>query len=64
MSNDINEELDLSGKHKHFLMEPCKGENHFDGHLFARVLIERLMNGRNASIEVSSNCCIRKVVYG
>ena len=63
MSNDINEEMDLSGKSKHFLMEPCEGENHSGGHLFARVLIERLMNGGNASIEVSFNCRIRKVIY-
>ena len=51
MSNDINDEMDLSGKSKHFLMERCEGENHSGDHVFARVLIK-----------VSSTCRIRKVI--
>ena len=51
MSNDINDEMDLSGKSKHFLMERCDGENHSGDHVFARVLIK-----------VSSTCRIRKVI--
>ena len=58
MNNDINDEMDLSGKSKHFLMERCKGKNHSGNHLYARVPIEKLANG----VKVSFNCRIRKVI--